>query len=362
MNIPIAYNKFRSHLFNSSDAAIKLVEKKPSDNNINFALKLLRAKMANAEKTLKRYPELSEDFEYSIKKYCRLSKKIISIKNVRDNQAQGLVENRTGAPTLYEPKQKDYSNKLLVGYDLARKDLRRCNFSDANFSPVDVIYRCSKPVNFSWSNLDGVDLSSAMLEGANFSNCSLAGAKICVNNANFTAAKLDDAVITLDLPSHWNSRRSERLLNDANKNNTIFDTIDSIDDTYADIKVKLMHQVIDSVFDNDHALQGSIPGIALLNSFVSKDIYQQDEKISKTIEALVRSEMLYANSKVSMDECSAKTLSLFLDKFSQSNDDMLKFNGAFIQLMTVCVNHNILSVKKQARVNRHGFNRHLRVI
>ncbi|ARF52137.1 hypothetical protein DSJ_22990 (plasmid) [Pantoea stewartii subsp. stewartii DC283] len=204
--------------------------------------------------------------------------------------------------------------------------------------------------------MNGVDLSSVSFDHADFSKSSMVETKVIANSANYSGAKLDGSVILFDLPVQWRDSNLDILLNDSDNSNTLFNTIGTIDDKYAEIKTNLMAQIVESIERNGIDINSAVfPRKSFLNNIGLKDFYMNNEKIKSFAEKLVKSELVDANDKVILDKLSPEALSLCIKTISQTKNhaDLKEYlidnNGSFIQLMVVCNNNYNLKVQNQAR-------------
>lgn len=344
----------KARFCNSATAAIQLAENKPSSKNINFARKILSVKQAAADVLFQQSTSCRSFHQTKIEKYSSLENVITRISNQESCNTLSLNINKLTPEGLSRPAKTDFSNERLSNYNLSGKDLRGCVFSKSNY--LDFILGNSCENNFSDSNLNGVDLSSASFNHADFSKSSLVKTKIITNSANYSGAKLDGSVISFNLSDCWDDSRLDILLNDSNNSRTLFHTISTIDDKYANIKTGLMAQIVESIERNGIDINSAVfPRKSFLNNIGSKDFYMNNEKIKSFAEKLVKSELTDANDKVILDKLSPEALSLCVKIIAQTknhadlNEYLIDNNGSFIQLMAVCNNNDKQEVQDQAR-------------
>ncbi|EDG1413596.1 hypothetical protein B6B27_22195 [Salmonella enterica subsp. enterica serovar Muenchen] len=345
----------KARFCNSATAAVQLAENNPSTKNINFARKILSVKQAAADVLFQQSASCRGFHQTKIEKYSSLENVIARISNKESCNSSSLNINRLTNEGLSRPKEKDFSNQMLFRYDLSDKDLRGCTFSNSNTSDCWLESQ-QKDNSFSGSNLDGVDLSSVSFNHADFSKSSMVETKVIANSANYSGAKLDGSVILFDLPAQWHDSDLDILLNDSDNSNTLFNTISTIDDKYAEIKTDLMAQIVESIERNGIDINSAVfPRKSFLNNIGLKDFYMKNEKIKSFSEKLVKSELVDANDKVILDKLSPEALSLCIKTISQTKNhaDLKEYlkdnNGSFIQLMVVCNNNDNLIVQNQAR-------------
>lgn len=345
----------KARFCNSATAAVQLAENKPSSKNINFARKILNVKQAAADVLFKKSTSCRGFYQIKIEKYSSLENVIARISNKESCNTSSLNINKLTPEGLSRPEKKDFSNEMLYRYDLSDKDLRGCTFSNSNTSDCWV-ERQHKDNSFSGSTLNGVDLSSVSFDHADFSKSSLVETKVIANSANYSGAKLDGSVISFDLPVQWDDLALDILLNDSDNSNTLFHTIRTIDDKYAEIKTDLMTKIVESIERNGIDINFPIfPIKSFLNNIGLKDFYMNNEKIKSFAEKLVKSELNDANDKVTLDELSPEALSLCIKTIAQTKnhadlkEHLIDNNGSFIQLMVVCNNNDNLEVLNQAR-------------
>ncbi|WP_336192703.1 pentapeptide repeat-containing protein [Hafnia paralvei] len=346
----------KARFCNSATAAVQLAENNPSTKNINFARKILSVKQAAADVLFQQSASCRGFHQTKIEKYSSLENVIARISSNKEScNSSSLNINRLTNEGLSRPKVKDFSNQMLFRYDLSDKDLRGCTFSNSNTS--DCWLESQRKVNsFSGSNLNGVDLSSVSFDHADFSKSSMVETKVIANSANYSGAKLDGSVILFDLPVQWRDSNLDILLNDLDNSNTLFNTIGTIDDKYAEIKTNLMAQIVESIERNGIDINSAVfPRKSFLNNIGLKYFYMNNEKIKSFAEKLVKSELVDANDKVILDKLSPEALSLCIKTISQTKNhaDLKEYlidnNGSFIQLMVVCNNNDNLKVQNQAR-------------
>ncbi|QIP94501.1 pentapeptide repeat-containing protein [Serratia fonticola] len=345
----------KARFCNSATAAVQLAENKPSSKNINFARKILNVKQAAADVLFQQSASCRGFHQAKTEKYSSLENVIARISSNKESyNTSSLNINKSTPENLSQQGKKDFSNEDLRNYNLSGKDLRGCVFSKSNYNNYIIGNTCN--TNFSGSNLNGVDLSSAFFHYVDFSKSSLVETKIITNLANYSGAKLDGSVILFNLPACWDDSNLDILLNDSNNRKTLFNTISTIDDKYIEIKTNLMTQIVESIERDGIDINSAIfPRKSFLNNIGLRDFYMNNEKIKSFTEKLVKCELADANNKITLDKLSPEALSLCIKTIAQTKnhadlkEHLIDNNGSFIQLMVVCNNNDNLEVQNQAR-------------
>jgi hypothetical protein len=158
--------------------------------------------------------------------------------------------------------------------------------------------KCSEGSNFASITLNGQDLSNVEMNDADFKNATLN--KVNFSNANikgadFTGAKLNDVTligarldgailtdtkITLSFPVSWDTATLQSFFcrtKNGLKNGpcNLFGTIMSLDRKYNELKISLIHQVIDSLKKVDVSCIKDDLVFLVMDS-----IYWRDDKIN----------------------------------------------------------------------------------
>ncbi|QUG75160.1 hypothetical protein GKQ23_09225 [Erwinia sp. E602] len=350
---------FKAKYINSATAAVELAKNKPSEKNIKFAEKILSVKMAAADILLERSSGCKGFHQIKAEKYSSLLKCIESLKSnqFHDTSISSIVKSLPEKPEKLQPPEiKDFSDKMLYKYDLSGKDLRDCNFHNANKSGC-IIERFNKEADdFSGSYIDGVDLSNTLFTSVSFSNASLIGTKVIANSADYSGSKLDNATISFDLPDRWCDYDIDVLLNDLNNDSTLFHTISTISDNYSDLKTTLMEKIVRSIEDSNLDINpASFPRASLLKNINSKNYYMKSDIIKNFTTKVVSSELQNANDKITLKKLSPEALSLCVKTIAQTTNDAefhkhtIGNNGSFIQLMVLSNHNDNLELQNQAR-------------
>lgn len=313
MNIVFTYLK--GHLANDTTAAVDLADYHPSFNNLAFARKILDIKLTTAECNFRCKKKGCELNGIKIIKYKSLLKRIDTIS-----------------------QKKTYCDK----------DLRNENFEILN----KLNYLRIKTNNdFSNSDLTGVDLSRVLLEDSKFIHSDLSKAKIRVNYADFSNAKLDGAEIEFNL-GRIDKNFMDKILIDTLDGKTVYHTLRSIDDKYPDIKIKLVKQLIKEVSYSNNNYANSSHINSFLDCVFSKEYYLEDTEIRNSVKSLLDKLTLTENDEKYIKP---KYVSLYLDMISkffndqEQSDFILKNNVKFIKLMAVALYHKELDIQEKSR-------------
>ncbi|HHL2499702.1 TPA: pentapeptide repeat-containing protein [Yersinia enterocolitica] len=346
----------QSRFCNSTTAAVNLAKNDPSKKNIEFAKNILRVKMSTVDSASQNSAIRNTLHPAKLEKYISLAKTLEDViySNLELVDVTGFKED------------------LFWCSDLSEKDFRGINFKSMyeDKNPVSTARgiplereKIDRGVFFCDSNLNGVDLSCIELSHAIFSKANLVEAKIIAAIANYSGARLDNAVISFpyqDFNSETNSHNHQLaidlFLNDSNNHDTYFDTIRTIDDKYAEIKTDLTKQIVESLERDRVDINAHyFPRQAVLNNITSKDFYLKNDMIKTFAEKLVRSELADANDKIVLDKLSPEALSFCIKTIAQTqnHEDLKQYlignNGSFIQLMALCNNNYNSAIQNQAR-------------
>ncbi|XBS69081.1 pentapeptide repeat-containing protein [Acerihabitans sp. KWT182] len=365
----VVLSTIKAHLFNSCTSAIDLVQNNPSPYNIHIAKCLLSAKMTALNLLLSDPQKRSEVNEAKVNKYNNLLVKLNNLthhlqidspprlsRSTQNDLPAGANHKHILIEAATDEFTKLFKSKIacLSGIDFINRDLRHLDFENANELPFSRGMPCSE--NFTGANLTGVDLSGAFLEGSNFKGATLNHAKLQINCANFTDAALDNADITINPPEAWDEWHLDCLLNSDNNQDTIFSTINTIDDKYRDLKVNLIHQIIDSlVQDNVDMEDPTFPKSVMINTLFSKEFYLHDEKIRLYCDKLLQKEIIKANEKTLLNGFNKAALLFLLDTIANSAKAnkqkyyMIDNNGFFNQLMVLCAHNDAAEIREKAR-------------
>lgn len=360
MNIVFTYLK--AHLANDAAAAVDVADYHPSFKNLSFARRILEIKNSNNKLNNGSVNKKSKGIKPSI--YELLSRRLKAIeqekkcKNSRLNYEEKykLLKKINDVKYINNPDNNDLRDRNLEGGYFKDRDLKNVKFK--NSYCYDSI---NSKVDFSGSDLADVDFGYRRLEGSIFINSNLNGAKININKADFTNANLDNAMIE-NHPSFRCKMSIAEDLNESFSENTIFNTIKTINDKYDKIKIKLMENIkkeiereIKSESKNKINIE-SFPLDSIVNNITSKKYYMKDEGLNKFAKFLLDSNYVNEKEKIFSNTLSQECLSFCLDLFledykeEQRHDFMIKDNKAFIKLMAISVYHDDPNIKDKARM------------
>lgn len=166
------------------------------------------------------------------------------------------------------------NGRHLMKMNLSKADLREEKLQGMLFSFTDL----------SMADLSEADLSRAILRWTNLSGTNLNRAilsEVTLCGADLRAANLDFTIITLQLPETWKPDLLDAQLNHLINGRSLLTAINSIDDCYKDLKINLMHQIVDSLKAKN--TDTSSVNKALLAVWEKDPIYTEDKKISSFI-------------------------------------------------------------------------------
>lgn len=193
------------------------------------------------------------------------------------------------------------------------KDFKNREFKDTQF-------------DFSVSNLSNVDFTNANLDGVEF---------------NFKAKS-------------FNKIESDYLLNEKLSGNTLFHTLNTINDKYKKIKIKLVKQIIESINNSGEMKLESFPIDSIIDNITSKKYYLEDGVIKDFAKKLLDIKYLRDGFNMYSNKLSSGALSFILDLISELDNEkikeyMVRKNGCFIKLMALTVYHNDLAIQEKGR-------------
>ncbi|WP_109372206.1 pentapeptide repeat-containing protein [Proteus genomosp. 6] len=360
MNIVFTYLK--AHLANDAAAAVDVADYHPSFKNLSFARKILEIKNNNNKLNNSSVNKKSKGIKPSV--YELLSRRLNAIEQEKKCKSSGLnfeeeykaLKKLDDIKNINNPNNNDLSNRSLEGGYFKDRDLKKIKFK--NVYCYDSI---NSKVDFSGSDLANVDFGHRCLEGSKFINSNLNGTKININKADFTNANLDNAIIE-NHPFFKCKMRIDKDLNESFSENTIFNTINTIDDKYDKIKIKLMENIkkeIEREIKSERTYKiniESFPLDSIVNNITSKKYYMKDEGLNKFAKFLLDSNYVNEKEKIFSNTLSQECLSFCLDLFledykeEQRHDFMIKDNKAFIKLMAISVYHDDQNIKDKARM------------
>ncbi|WGO84724.1 pentapeptide repeat-containing protein [Arsenophonus apicola] len=219
----------------------------------------------------------------------------------------------------------------LSNVNLAATMLSGADLSDCNLQSKDLTDTCLIKANLNGANLSKVNLTRAIMNEANLSNADFKGADL--NGAILTGAILDKAKLSDIAFPVWNIDNLDLYLNHINNNSSLLTTIDSIDEKYHDIKISLVHQLINSLNQRSPDISLSSVVDPLLD-ILAKTSYNKNPDIinwlSKNILPLYLTKY-DINMMPVLDDALVATLLTCMDS---KRELMFSHNGAFIQLIS----------------------------
>lgn len=218
------------------------------------------------------------------------------------------------------------------------------NFIGAGFnSDIDNLRRTS----FCNANLCGAQMTGVFIIGTDFTGCQFNG----------------NEAFTLGLPDWKKAQREGYLANELDRclnhitnqsSGSILTAIESIDNQYNELKLKLMHQLIDSL----EGIDTSSVGDAFLDIWLKNPLYYNDAKIRSYV---ITNKLLMGTAMSRLDLEDESKLRLLLEmvngignglekteKNAQRKNFMLNNNAFFVQLLAKCVCHANAEIKDQA--------------
>lgn len=350
----------KSHLSNSTLSAVDFAYNNPSLNNISFARDLLNLKIKNTAIKLNNGNSVFRCALDKLNYYELLSKRLDAIDKIpkykeafkrgelSELNKESLIKKAKTVACLNDFRNKDFKNIDLNDAWFKNRDLRNTQF---NFSKNNE--QLDEVIDFSGSNLSDVDLRFALLNSAVFKNSNLSGAKININNADFTDANLDRAELNFQVKS-FNENESNYLLNESLSDKTLFHTLNTISNKYKKIKTKLVKELIKSIENSVEMNLPSFPIDSIINNITSEKYYLEDETIRSFAEKLLNIKYLMEKDSMYSKKLSSGPLFFILDLISKLDNEsikeyMMKKNSSFIKLMALSVYHNDLAIQEKGR-------------
>jgi uncharacterized protein YjbI with pentapeptide repeats len=292
----------------------------------------------------------------------------------------------------------ELGNAILSGVNLSGANLLNANLTNANLwmanlAGARMMFTKVDGTNLGCANLNGVDATGLKLfkaknlcganlgvmngfedydaNGKDLSEVTLSGMTwLSLRGTNLTNATISNvgtrfsfnggtilkgAKITLALPEIWTQDILDRQLNHITNRLSLLTVVNSMNDQYMDnngeypvpIKVRLMHQIIDSLGDTDISSVYE----AFVDVLVKNPIYTNDDKIKLFIKEKLLSTVVKAANAFAFNVNSTPLLQLFLDIVKEKGEGkaafMLENNSFFVQLVKLCTESSI-SMKEQA--------------
>ncbi len=228
----------------------------------------------------------------------------------------------------------------LTGVSLMGVNMEFAKLEGASLMGVSMINANLKFTNLKFTKLIGVSLTGANLTGANLTGANLAGINltganltgVSLTHTDLVGTNLTDTTISLSLPNQWDEATLDKYLNHLSNGNSLFMTINRIDESFLNVKIKLMHQIIGSINQTDIALS------TFNKNFLSclNQNYLNDNKIRKFLtKNIFKPTIIKANTE-SWIETNIHVCDAFL-KIVESAHNFENFttknNGFFIQLI-----------------------------
>jgi|GEM_PF-2345535 len=223
---------------------------------------------------------------------------------------------------------------ILKDINLVNADLRWANLKGADLQGVNLAHG-----NLQWANLQGAKLQKANLQEANLMQVKLRGVNL---QGTVLSAKTD---ITLN----FEDNNLDLLFNHLhNRSGSILTAINSIDNGYPDIKIKLMNQALNYLHDkNITSIMEPLRNILFDGNFdYSKSLLGNKEfskkLVSRTIEKGNKEPLSFSDLELSF-------LLTYLENNSKELPDiMVNKNNFFIQLIYHGKNSGKESIKESA--------------
>lgn len=360
----------RAHCFNSTTAALEQMINSPSEKNYNFAKKMVDAKITSLTTSLAKKNVNTPEKTDRLEKYQECQNFITAIKSVRGKDDITYPKGTIGCIDgkviyLKKPEELVLKNKFLPKIELAYRDLRKCNFDNANNtrcingeSEADNFNTLKKTINdFSFSNLDGVDLRGvSVLCRAEFKYASMVKTIVPIKTElpyefDFSGANLRDAMIELIFPDRARVADFKKFFTRLPCDTSLFKVLDTISDNYADVKINLLHQMIDFVNRTPLDLR-RINDIneSFINLIYSRDFYLKDEKILKFAQRCMGNIVFRSDKAPLTRKLTPTSIQRIMNsEFIRKPEFMLEHNGFFNQLIGLFIHHPSPDMQKLAR-------------
>ncbi|HEY0210631.1 pentapeptide repeat-containing protein [Acerihabitans sp.] len=251
-------------------------------------------------------------------------------------------------------RNADLREANLRKADLREANLREATLSGANLSGADLHkanlhFANLQEANLSGANLNQVDLQRADLQTADLSNADLTGADLLRGNlkaANLSGAILKNSILigvelnganlgrdpqadSLLLLPRWTPCNLDLYLNHVHNttSGSLLTMMDSIDERYASLKVKMARKIMKSLKNIDISSVTQ----ALLD-VLAKAPYDKDNAIARWLEKICEQLLVQYNNRV-MEPLHKNTFKQVVGLFKRRPERMFSDNGAFIQLI-----------------------------
>jgi len=200
-----------------------------------------------------------------------------------NNAGFGKTSKSNSSPPKSEGRSRIEALKTSLGINGSH--LMKMNLSGADLSGEKLQKMFFSESNLSRANLSDTEISEVYLRKTNLTFADLSGAKlgrVVLWGADLRKANLTSTAITLALPEDWDPDLLDAHLNHLTNSRSLLTAINTIDDAYKDLKIDLMHQIVDSL--EVHNTDTSSVNKALLAEWNKNAIYAADEKITSFIE------------------------------------------------------------------------------
>lgn len=221
----------------------------------------------------------------------------------------------------------------LSGADLSNADLRMADLSMANLTGANLsgAKLCGANLfgaNLSRSNLSETDLSQAYLSEADLSMARIIQANlvgVVLVGANLSNILHDN--LLLQMPN-WTEAKLDLYLNHLNNpdSGSLLTMIDGIDERFADVKIRMARELLDSLTNVD------LSSVALpLLDILSKPTFKDDNIITARLKNICHDSYLSENSPLILPPLTEPVLEHLLDNFRSQADWCFTHNSVFIQ-------------------------------
>jgi len=250
------------------------------------------------------------------------------------------------------------SGVCLTGVIFGETDMSEADLSDVNLNwnylgRVKLRGAKLSRSNLSMTGLENVDLSNVILDKTNLSfshldGANLSGASLCAVELNGAVLKgvnltdIQDSGTLLWLPK-WSRTTLDTYLNHINNcdSGNLLTMMDSIDEQYADVKLRMAHELMTSL----KKAGVNLSDVALpLMGILSKPPYTDDAEINTWLGNLCERYLSRYNGQVLPENEGALNQSIAL--FSRRPELMSSHNGTFIQIIAQAMKEKSTSAMK----------------
>ncbi|WP_213993687.1 pentapeptide repeat-containing protein [Sodalis sp. dw_96] len=225
----------------------------------------------------------------------------------------------------------DWTEYDLNGTDLSKAYLRGACFIDTDLSDADLSRADLRGADLSGDELKRVSLRVANLNGINLSRVNLVA--LAFRGVNLSGADLSTLPpegALLKLPP-WNADNLDGYFNHYNNptRGNLLTLIDSIDERYATVKVRIARELMDSLKSVNGAIEIALP----LMSVLSKAPYINDAVIDAWLNDICERFVGRYNAHA-LPPLNKGMVNQVIRLFNLQPEQMFIHNGAFIQLMS----------------------------